>query len=43
MRETKAASLPATCSASAQAQSFADETTTDLSISRSGNCSFSSR
>ena len=33
----------ATCSASAQAQSFADETTTDLSISRSGSCSFSSR
>ena len=30
---TNAASLPAICSASAHAQSFADETTTDLSIS----------
>ena len=29
--------------ASAQAQSFAEETTTDLSISVSGSCSFSSR
>ncbi len=43
IRVTKAASLPATCSARAVAQSLAELTTTDLSISSMESCAPSSR